>query len=250
VGTEHYEGVVWCPSVSTGAWIARRGGQPFVTGNTWPPELVRLLVDEMCPRRVCTVCGEPSRRITTADRDENRRRRRGAAKDGRNGESWSKARFEPVAPQTVGWSDCGCPGADRWQPGLVLDPFAGSGTTLAVCSGMGRASIGIDLDYTNVALAMGRVGVFLDVEWPEPDYALLAARALGPGSPHPASYDRWAARTGAAGRRVRHVRGVDDEPGLPRTETPAGQHAAPSRSKPRAVAAVAGQGDLFANQEA
>src|SRR5690606_6245164 len=29
----------------------------------WPPELVRLLVQEMCPPRVCTTCGEPSRRL-------------------------------------------------------------------------------------------------------------------------------------------------------------------------------------------
>jgi hypothetical protein len=29
---ERYEGIVWCPSVSTGAWLARRNGQPFITG--------------------------------------------------------------------------------------------------------------------------------------------------------------------------------------------------------------------------
>lgn len=166
----------------------------------WPPELVRLLVDEMCPRRVCTVCGQPSRRIVSeptyvndngterADLDETWRHGRVGLK----GDQLGKAGHLTRRAETLGWSDCGCPGADRWQPGVVLDPFVGSGTTLAVCSGMGRESIGIDLDYTNVELAMGRVGVFLDVEWPEPDLVLLAGRALGPGSPHPAHYDRWA----------------------------------------------------------
>lgn len=221
----------------------------------WPPELVRLLVDEMCPRRVCGVCGQPSRRITgepTYVNDNGTERttldetwRHGRV--GLKGDQLGKAGHLTRRAETVGWSDCG---HGAWQPGVVLDPFVGSGTTLAVCSGMGRESIGIDLDYTNVALAMGRVGVFLDVEWPEPDWDLLATKALGPGSPHPASYDRWVARTGDAGRRVRHVRGVDDEPGLPRPDVPAEQPAAPVRSKPRAVAAVAGQGDLFANQEA
>jgi hypothetical protein len=35
---ERYTGIVWCPQVLTGAWVARRNGQPFITGNTWPPE--------------------------------------------------------------------------------------------------------------------------------------------------------------------------------------------------------------------
>jgi hypothetical protein len=44
---------------------------------------------------------------------------------------------------TVGWTDCGC-GAD-WKPGVVLDPFAGTGTTLRTALGLGRAAIGVDL---------------------------------------------------------------------------------------------------------
>jgi hypothetical protein len=36
--TERYTGIVWCPKVLTGAWVARRNGQPFITGNTWPAE--------------------------------------------------------------------------------------------------------------------------------------------------------------------------------------------------------------------
>lgn len=54
--------------------------------------------------------------------------------------------------------------------GTVLDPFVGSGTTLMVCSGMGRNSVGIDLDERNVDLAVERCGMFLEV-----DYGLKAA---------------------------------------------------------------------------
>lgn len=32
--TEYYEGIVWCPSVDTGFWLARKDGHTFVTGNT------------------------------------------------------------------------------------------------------------------------------------------------------------------------------------------------------------------------
>ena len=51
--------------------------------------------------------------------------------------------------------------ADHWRNGIVLDPFAGSGTTLAVATGHGRDAIGIDLDARNADLAAERVGMFL-----------------------------------------------------------------------------------------
>jgi DNA modification methylase len=55
--------------------------------------------------------------------------------------------------------------------GTILDPFAGSGTTLAVAFGNGRSSIGIDLDHRNAELARQRVGMWLEVE-PAPVLAL------------------------------------------------------------------------------
>ena len=45
----------------------------------------------------------------------------------------------------------------------VLDPFAGSGTTLAVATGLGRDAVGIDLDERNAELCRERVGMFLEV---------------------------------------------------------------------------------------
>jgi DNA modification methylase len=45
--------------------------------------------------------------------------------------------------RAVGWSDCGCRGPFR--PGIVLDPFMGTGTTLRAAEGAGRSAIGIDL---------------------------------------------------------------------------------------------------------
>lgn len=92
---------------------------------TFPERLVVRPILSMCPERVCTVCGLPSRRI-----------------------------------ETVGWSDCG---HNSWRRGIVCDPFAGSGTTLAVAEGHGRDSIGIDLDARNAELARERVGLWLTV---------------------------------------------------------------------------------------
>ena len=92
-----------------------------------------------------------------------------------------------ITRQTVDWTDCGCepePGSSRpdavsstgyqgntpgsrWRPGCVLDPFAGSGTTLAVAHGHGRSAIGIDIDPRNRDLALERVGMWL-AEPPRP----------------------------------------------------------------------------------
>ena len=52
--------------------------------------------------------------------------------------------------ETLGWSVCGC-GAP-FTPGTVLDPFAGTGTTLAVADLHGRDAIGIDIDARNQQL--------------------------------------------------------------------------------------------------
>lgn len=48
----------------------------------------------------------------------------------------------------TGWEKCGC-GAP-FEPGVVLDPFMGTGTTLEVANEMGRSAIGVDLDTTQV----------------------------------------------------------------------------------------------------
>lgn len=44
---------------------------------------------------------------------------------------------------TAGWTDCGCDG--RVRPGIVLDPFMGTGTTLRAAAMAGFSGIGVDL---------------------------------------------------------------------------------------------------------
>lgn len=138
---------------------------------TFPPALPRRLINLMCPRQVCTVCGEPRRRLTEAsedyaqhlgqswaDRDEARPK---ASTTERNSHSGQPKGTHIIAAQreTLGWSDCG---HDAWRRGIVLDPFAGSGTTLQAASELGRDSIGIDLDPRNLELARMRCGMFLE----------------------------------------------------------------------------------------
>ena len=129
--------------------------QPYKGAHyaTWPDALCVKPIKTMCPERVCTVCGEPSRRIVETTRDMGRKQGRHVG--GEFGDSGA------TEYTTVGWSDCG---HDSWRPGVVLDPFAGSGTTLAVATGHGRDGIGIDLDDRNVELARERIGpMFFEV---------------------------------------------------------------------------------------
>lgn len=51
--------------------------------------------------------------------------------------------FTFAKKRTVGYTDCGC-GAG-FLPGVVLDPFSGSGTTLRVAEKEGRIAMGVDL---------------------------------------------------------------------------------------------------------
>ena len=48
----------------------------------------------------------------------------------------------------VGWDKCAC--NVPFEPGVVLDPFMGTGTTLEVAHQMGRSGIGVDLDTSQV----------------------------------------------------------------------------------------------------
>jgi DNA modification methylase len=45
--------------------------------------------------------------------------------------------------ESSGWSDCGCD--EPFRPGIVLDPFMGTGTTLRAAGDIGRSAVGVDL---------------------------------------------------------------------------------------------------------
>ena len=139
-------------------------GTPFKGAHyaVMPPQLVEPLVKAMCPQRVCVTCGEPSRLVTEAlhDKAANAQRRRVGGGNLSRADGGAGG-FVPAKIVALEWSDCG---HDSWRPGVVLDPFAGTGTTLSVATGHGHSAIGIDLDERNVKLVRERVGeLFLDV---------------------------------------------------------------------------------------
>jgi DNA modification methylase len=99
-------------------------------GASFPAELIRRPILATCPERVCTRCGRP----------------------------WQRARhpvrFVGGKPQLRALVSC-CGAATR--PGLVLDPFMGSGTVALVAREHGRDWLGIELNPDYVQLTRERL---------------------------------------------------------------------------------------------
>lgn len=95
----------------------------------YPPELCDVPIRSSCPPTVCAECGRPYERSTTETAE------------------WEQA--------------CEC-ATNEAASGIVLDPFAGAGTTLLVAKQLGRRFAGIELNPDSVALAQKRVGVTVD----------------------------------------------------------------------------------------
>jgi site-specific DNA-methyltransferase (adenine-specific) len=106
--------------------IATRGfrGAHFAT---FPPELVRRPILATCPALVCSDCGKAWRSVLDGG---------------------------PFGPR------CGLAVAPR--PGVVLDPFFGTGTVGLVAGKLSRDWIGIELKPDYVRLASERLGLDLE----------------------------------------------------------------------------------------
>ncbi len=69
----------------------------------------------------------------------------------------------PTENEFIGYSDCGCLidgkpiSLDQCQPGVVLDLFAGTGTTGVMAKMLGRKSILIDVSPDYCAMAVKRL---------------------------------------------------------------------------------------------
>lgn len=144
---------------------------------TFPPELVEPLIASFCPRWSCPACGAPwapvvekgETTFNVAARDIVEGRGDGKA----HHLSWGKQRPElldsyDAAEEEIGKvvvrgyrPSCDHPhDVDQAVPGIVFDPFVGSGTVLAVARDMLRRGIGMDLSRPyltdHAALRLGR----------------------------------------------------------------------------------------------
>jgi len=171
-----------CDGVSS-ANPARANSSPGLSSEE---QAIRLRSDPMagapdgeqvrCDIRASTGDGRSSRPDARArggcspqERDSGRqpdRESRGDEQRGPSSDSSPTMETEAVSPlrrNGSGGRSCPTCGGDL-RPGLVFDPFAGTGTTLAAAQDLGRDAIGCDLDPRNADLARERVGMFLETE--------------------------------------------------------------------------------------
>lgn len=129
----------------------------------YPPEICERPIAMTCPMFI-NPDGTPRRRIIKmVEYDEGRGSKRIFGKYSQedntlSGRQDTGAGYTPRKPETQGWE----PMAETFTPGVVLDPFCGTGTTGEVALKLGRSFVGIELYPENVAIAKKRCADTID----------------------------------------------------------------------------------------
>lgn len=121
--------------------------QPYPESHfaTFPEALIEPMIRAGCPKEICVKCGKAREKIYKSETQKNswgpnKKILKGYPKEGRCG--------DVINREEIGLTDCGC--SAGFRPGIVLDPFAGSGTTMRVVERLGRIGIGFDLAYQDL----------------------------------------------------------------------------------------------------
>ena len=131
---------------------------------TFPPDLITPCILAGCPKQVCKKCGKardrvvdkpvPPEEVMTNNRKPNDKLVKITANKYGKGQGQKLQNWLNEHPsQTTGWTDCGC--GEGFEPGIVLDPFMGSGTVAEVAVKNGRDYVGCELKPEYIKL--GRV---------------------------------------------------------------------------------------------
>lgn len=144
-------------------WTISTRGFPEAHFAVYPEELIEIPIKAGCPEFVCKKCGKARVKIYNkkliVDRYTNDR---GKAK-----EVLEAGDKRNVLPRTrtginghnefefIGYSDCGCNAG--FEPGIVLDPFMGAGTTALVALKQRKRFIGIEIKQGYIEMSEKRI---------------------------------------------------------------------------------------------
>lgn len=117
----------------------------------YPTRLVEVLLRAGCPKAICVKCGQPRRAVVKTEVLEFNPREGEKYSGGTEFMSDKTTLRSQVQKVFAGWEQCDC-GAE-FVPGIVLDPFLGSGTTAVVAEQLGLRWIGIEINpqYCEIA---------------------------------------------------------------------------------------------------
>jgi len=143
-------------------WTLPTSPFPEAHFAVFPEAIPERTIKCSCPKEICTECGKARVRITEPSEryqdllgkswhphldDE----KRGNSRKGLGHLEGVTAEYE-----TIGWTTCNCNA--EFRPGIVLDPFLGSGTTMKVARRLGMSCIGIEINPKYVEMVKKEVG--------------------------------------------------------------------------------------------
>jgi hypothetical protein len=144
-------------------WTVATQPYPGAHFATFPPKLIEPCILAGCPERACSECGAPWERIverTTSTPGRNPATsfyvNNAGRGDGDRGGAWTDMESCTLGFAPSCTHDATTPTTPT-TPGVVLDPFAGSGTTGLVALRHGRSFIGIESNPEYVELARWRI---------------------------------------------------------------------------------------------
>ena len=131
--------------------VAARG-YPGAHYATFPPDLITPLIASSCPRWACPVCGlgwapVVDEKFIPQDDVSAEKAVRGTVKPSDDGQHWDGYTRGSKSSEVQGYrATCEHPHTlEETVPGIVFDPFVGSGTTVMVAKQLLRRGIGMDL---------------------------------------------------------------------------------------------------------
>lgn len=157
--------VIWDKRLKRAVWKIPSKPFPEAHFATYPEALCETPIKAGCPEAICKKCGKPRELIIES-------------KGGTIGKSWhdhsndlvdgmtridygslASAGDKPYQRVKKGYTDCGCNAG--FEPGIVLDPFMGAGTTALVALKLHKSFLGVELNPKYIDIANARIKPWL-----------------------------------------------------------------------------------------